>query len=409
MKKAPLTAKLITFLFTVAVFAYFGVQTWRYFTRPDITAPVYAYRAEHTLTLSGMLVRDEAVVECGEPLVELTRAEGERVAKGKPLATVYRSEQSLAAAREVSVLRAELEQLKYAQSAARDAETALRLDGEIESDIIALRAALTSGNYAALEADASALKATVLRREFAYRGSADLSGRIAETEARLASASAASGGASSVIAAPFSGTYSAVADGWEDVLTPGLLNSLTPAQFDSLAPHAASSTVGKLVRGERWYYAAVVSEADAARIKTGESYQLALSGVDSPLPISVASVGSAQNGRCVLVLTSDRYLSAVTALRAQSAELILESYEGLRIPKNALRIGEDGASGVYCRIGLQSYFKPVELVYQGEDYCLVRPGEIHATRESDLVLYTLRAGDEVIITAGELFNGRVIG
>lgn len=409
MKKAPLTAKLITLLFSLAVLAYFGVQAWRYFTRPDITTPVYAYRAEHTLTLSGMVVRDEAAIDCSEALVELTRAEGERVAKGKPLATVYRSEQALAAAREVSALRGELEQLKYAQSAARDAETALRLDGEIESDIVALRAALASGNYAALEADASALRTTVLRREFAYRGSADLSGRIAETEARLRDASAAAGGASSVVSAPFAGTYSAVADGWEDVLTPGILKTLTPAQFDSLAPHAASSTVGKLVRGDRWYYAAVVSEADAARIDKSAAYRLALSGADDPLPVSVASVGNAQNGRCVLVLTSDRYLSAVTALRAQSAELILESYEGLRIPKNALRIGEDGVSGVYCRIGLQSYFKPVELIYQGEDYCLVRPGDIQAVRESDLVLYTLRAGDEVIITAGELFNGRVIG
>lgn len=409
MKKAPLTAKLITLLFSIAVLAYFGVQTWSYFTRPEVTTTVYTYRAEHTLALSGMVVRDEAMVECSDTLVELTRDEGERVAKGKPLATVYRSEQALSAAQELSTLRAQREQLKYAQNAARDAETALRLDGEIESDIVALRASLASDNYAALETDASALKTTILRREFAYRGSADLSGRIEALDAQINAAAGAVGGASRTIYAPFAGTYSAVADGYEDVLTPGLLKTLTPGQFETLAPTAVSSTVGKLIRGDSWYYAAVVDEAAAKRLETGREYQLALSGLDSALPVTVRSVGNAENGRCLLVLGSDRYLSSVTTLRAQSAELILESYEGLRIPKNALRIGEDERIGVYCRIGLQSYFKPVELVYQGEDYCLVRPGQIDAVRESDLVLYTLRAGDEVIVTAGELFNGKVIG
>ena len=408
-KSSPLTAKLITLLFFLAVLAYFGVQAWRYFTRPEVTTPVYVYRAEHTLPLSGMIVRDEAVIECGDTLVELTRAEGERVAKGKPVATVYQNEQALDRAREVSLLREQLGQLEYAQSAARDAEAALRLDGEIEGDIVALRAALTSGNYAALESDAAALRTTVLRREFAYRGSADLSGRIAALDEQIRAVEAAASGSSRVITAPFAGTYSTVADGYEAVLTPGLLNVISPAEFEALTPSGQSSPVGKLIRSDAWYYAAVVDEADAGRVEAGRSYQLALSGVDGTLPVTAVSVGNAYGGRCLLVLSSDRYLSSVTTLRAQSAELILESYEGLRIPKNALRLGEDGRTGVYCRIGLQSYFKPVELIYRGEDYCLVRPGEIGAVTESDIILYTLRAGDEAIVTAGELFNGKVIG
>ena len=80
----------------------------------------------------------------------------------------------------------------------------------------------------------------------------------------------------------------------------------------------------------------------------------------------------------------------------------------MRIPKNALRISADGESGVYCRIGRQAWFKPVEVLYQGEDYCLVRPGAVDAARESDVIFYTLRAGDEAITTADRLYNGKVI-
>ena len=78
------------------------------------------------------------------------------------------------------------------------------------------------------------------------------------------------------------------------------------------------------------------------------------------------------------------------------------------MPKNALRVNEDGVSGVYCLIVRVAYFKPVAIVYQGSDYCLVEPGKIKAATESQQSLYTLRPNDEVIVSAGELYNGKVV-
>ena len=169
-----------------------------------------------------------------------------------------------------------------------------------------------------------------------------------------------------------------------------------------------TSTVGRLIHGSTWYYAAVISEADAAALTKGQSLSLAFSGADASLPVTVESIGDSEDGKRLLVLSGSRYLSSVSMLRAQSAELILESYTGLRVPKNALRIDGEQQLGVYCRIGRQVWFKPVELLYQGEDYCLVKPGEIRAVRESDYIFYSLRAGDEVIVSAEDLFNGKVL-
>ena len=408
MKNTSLTTKLITAFMLLAVMGYFGIQAWRYFTDPILTSSVYVYRSEQAVTLSGMLVRDEEIIDCSEPLVELTRAEGERVAKGKRVATVYQSAAALSAEQEAAVLREQLEQLRYAQTAARDTEAALRLDSDIEGEIVAVRAALASNNYTALENSVSTLKSTVLRREYAYRGSADLSGRIAAMEEQLRETARSAGGGSRAIVAPFAGTYSAVADGYETVLTPEALPKLSPSEFEAITPVPVSTTVGKLVRGETWYYAAVLGEADASQLVKGGRYELAITGVDAMLPVVAESVSRAEDGRCLAVFSGEQYLSYVTALRDQSAELILQSYTGLRIPKNALRISADGESGVYCRIGRQAWFKPVEVLYQGEDYCLVRPGAVDAARESDVIFYTLRAGDEAITTADRLYNGKVI-
>ena len=51
---------------------------------------------------------------------------------------------------------------------------------------------------------------------------------------------------------------------------------------------------------------------------------------------------------------------------------MLRSYEGLRIPTNALRMNEDNQLGVYCVVGKVASFKPVSMVYRGDGYSLVQ-------------------------------------
>ena len=409
MKSTSLSTKLITILLLLAVAAYFGVQGYQYATDPETTAIVYRYRSEQSIAVRGYVVRTEQIVDCGETLIELKHSEGERVGAGDTVATVYRSADALKATQELETLRAQAEQLTYARSAANDAETALKLDSDIREQIIAVRAAFESGSYSALDTLGDKLRTTVLKREYAYSGSEDLSARLDELNAQISALSAAVSGGTTRITAPVSGAYSAVADGYESVLTPEALETMRPSALAAVTPQSVSTTVGKLCEGNRWYFAANVNEADAAAFKEGQRLTLRMaSGVDFDLPVTVMRVSAAENGKCLIVTESDQYLSYVTLLREQNAELILEEYEGLRIPKNALRVDENGESGVYCRVGRVAYFKPVRIVYQGSDYCLVEPGELSVTAESQIALFTLRANDEVIISAGELYNGKVV-
>lgn len=407
--KTKSSSKWILILLLVFVCAYFGVQAQRYFATSQSTVMTYAYETEDRILLDGYMVRSETVIDCGETLLEISHGEGERVAVGSPLATVFHSQEALERTQELNVLRARLEQSETALSAASDASAALKLDGEISGQILSLRANAASGSYSAVNDMASELKTTLLRRQFAYHGTGALTERIASLRTQVRTVSAAVSGASQKIAAPFAGTYSSVVDGYETVLTPDKLSSLTPSSLASLTPTDAASTVGKLIAGNRWYFVAAVSEAEASRLRAGQSaYLRMLSGVDFDLPVTVKSIGSSENGKVLLTLQGDRYLSSVTLLRDSRAELILHAYSGLRIPKKALRMDENGQTGVYCMVGLVAYFKPVETVYQGEDYLVVVPGEIDSTVRSTISLRTLRAGDEVIISSGELFDGKVI-
>ena len=407
MKNTSLPTKLIMVFFFAAVAAYFTVQGMRYFVNPTTTTLTYRYRTEDSISLHGYVVRGETVIDSSETLLELTHTEGERIAAHSTLATVYCSEEALKRSQELQVLTQQLEQLKYAQSAASDATAALKLDSDIRDDIVALRTACASGSYT--DSLGSELKTTVLKRAYAYRGAAELSARVEELSAAISSASASLRGTSSAIKAPFAGTYSTAVDGYETILTPELLESLTPSGFDAISPAPLHSTVGKIIEHDEWRFVAALSEADAARLGKGQALTLRMaSGVGFDLPVTVERIGKAEDGRCVLVLMSRDYLSYLTLLREQNAELVLHTYEGLRIPKNALRVGEDGKSGVYCLVGLTACFKPVHILYPGTDFCLGEPGEATGQTDNQVLLYTLRANDEVIISANDLYNGKVI-
>ena len=121
----------------------------------------------------------------------------------------------------------------------------------------------------------------------------------------------------------------------------------------------------------------------------------------------------AVDGRAVVVLSSNRYLSQITLLRGQTVELIFGSSSGLRIPKAALRMvtqestdPETGETvqtnlvGVYTLVGGRAEFKPVEILTEESDFYVVSPAT-----EGRAVL---RAGDEVIVRATGLYDGKLL-
>ena len=378
-KRSSPLLKVLPIAVLAAVLVYFAAQVYNYFADPMTITLVYEAQAEDVISMEGWLVRTEEPLPGQAGTVSRAVQEGQRVAAGETVATVYSDDSALQPVSRIETLELQLQQL------------------------------LSAGDYAAAESDLAALKAAVLKRDHgSYTSQEDIQAQIKSVESEIQQQKAALSGAKTVTAKA-SGTYSAVCDGYESVLTPEALETMTPSQLSSAAPQSVSPTVGKLIQGSAWYFAANVNEEDAASLKETSRLTLRMAaGVGVDLPVTLTRISAAENGKCLIVLKSTRYLSYMTLLREQNAELFISAYDGLRVPKNALRVDENGVSGVYCLVGRVAYFKPVSIVYQGSDYCLVEPGTIEAATESQKSLYTLRPNDEVIVSAGELYNGKVV-
>ena len=64
-------------------------------------------------------------------------------------------------------------------------------------------------------------------------------------------------------------------------------------------------------------------------------------------------------------------------------------------------LATEAVTGIYCLVGREARFKPVEVVYSGDSFVLVRPT---ASSEAQ----KLRPGEQVILSARGLFDGKVL-
>lgn len=425
MKQGTLNGKIIMLALLAAVMIYLGVSAWHSFRNPFTTAVTYAYTVGDSVETTGFLVREEQVLANTGGVVELLPQEGEKVAKGGTVALLYQDASGLEQKQKLQQLQLEKEQLEYAleRSDVGGGDSG-QLSAQVLDSIVALRASVASGDLTGLESQAMELKSLVYKREYAYGGTGDEENSAASIQAALDSVnsqisalSAQAAQSTSRITASQAGTFSGYVDGYESLLTPAMLATVTPSQLDQLArerPAEDPSAVGKLITDTTWYFACALSEEDAGRLVEGRKVNVRFSrDWSGEVSMTVERIGDVENGRSVVVLSTDKYLADTTLLRRQTVELVFDSITGVRVPKEAIRVGQQtvtdeetgeesqvSVTGVYTLVGEQAEFKPVNILSQGDSFALVEA--------ADSGKKSLRAGDLVIVAAEDLYDGKVI-
>lgn len=414
----PFIAFVMAAMFAVLLI-YLGVYAFRAFQEPYRTTLVYAYTAEDSVEADGLLVRDEVVFPSQSGIVELTRSEGEKVGVGQTVALVYRDTQAQADQAQIQSLTQEIQLLQYAVGQSGSVESAARLDEEILQSMVAIRSSSALGDYNDLEDQVREVKSDILKRGYTYGDgltAADLTARLQDLNSQLNSLNQRSASATTRVTASQSGIFSSLVDGYESALTPASVMTMTPSSLTTLMSGAdgAVSATGKLIVSNRWYFACVLPLASAQRLQEGGTALLRFTGdFTQDVEMSVAHISEPEGDQAVVVFSTDKYLSRTTLLRRQTAELIFDSWSGLRIPKSALRLVEEETTdeetgevtqttrlGVYALVNGRTEFKEVEVVTEGSDYYVVAP--VGTGRK------ILRSGDEIITQATGLQDGQLL-
>lgn len=143
--------------------------------------------------------------------------------------------------------------------------------------------------------------------------------------------------------------------------------------------------------------------------------------MDRDLEVELVSIGQEENGRCVAVFRGNTYLQELTLLRRQSAEIVLDSTDGIRVPRAALRSAvrevtetdpeteEETTKQVSVTRRILRFRRQGRIQAGGGALYRrgLRGGANHGGRRGREAEAPSR-GDEVIVAARDLYDGKVI-
>lgn len=500
MKRTDTLMKVVSGLVFLAMVAYLGIYIAQRFLDPVQTALVVTATMSDSASMSGLVVRDELLIQNDAEYIDVTVSEGEKVSAGQTVAVIYSSEAALERAVRQASLEREIESVTAALGSNGGAYTAGNREDSIYDALMELSRSLRSDDMAGIDTRQSTLSGLLFRKEV----SDATEGYLADLEAEYRDLLVSAAGDMTPITVEEGGTFSSLVDGFEGV-NPDFVKELTPDELRELIAADRTvdmSTIGKLSLSFSWYYAAIMDRQEVLRLSEGDTVRLSFGRYYSEyLPAEVEYIGQADEDERLVLFRIDRAFNDMMAVRAVSAELIYSEYEGLRVPLKGLyryyaaymsdvdgarlsggdsvtltlggesydafvsevgsaqRYGElpagveagseaddrpsrrlvvfcwpwsaeqdapDFSAGsgtvtlaggktamnvlnyydydpetdrlcVFAMTGLQAERKKVELVFAGDEYCLLRSEGDDALRE----------GNEVIVRAGELHNGKV--
>ena len=392
MKQGKPLITLVILILAATVAIYFAAYIYNALDDPYRTTQVYAYTSYDSVTVEGLVVREARVLPAQPGILEITRAEGEKVGTGQEIALVYRDSQAQANQVQIEELEMEIELLEYAIDQGGDLDSAARLDEDILQAVVGLRASYALGDCTQLRDQVMNVKSSVLKRGYTYGEGltpADLTARLRQLKEELTVLTRQSARATTRVTAPEPGVFSSLVDGYESILTPDTVLQLTPSALQELIDNPAgeeSGALGKLLTSNTWYFAANLPKQSAERLTEGKTATLRFSGeLNREVEMTVEQIGPTEQNKTLVVFSSSRYLILTTLLRCQTVELIFDRWSGLRIPKQALHLEEvtrtDDKTGepvsvqilaVYALVNGHAELREVEIVHEGEDYYVVR-------------------------------------
>ena len=403
MKQGKQYRTIILWVLLLAIAVWFGLRVYSGLTEPLTTTIAVEYEAGAGCYATGYVVRDESVIRSDYSITVLTAAEGARVTKNSSVATGYLTDDAQSRQDRITQLREGIEQLGYAGRYSADASGVAALDAQIASDLQDMARFLCRRDMNSVQALTPEIKGLILCRTTDSADAGRLADSLAQMNAELEKLQAEAASDTRAVTVASSGYFSGAVDGFESVLTPQKLGAITVSDYEKLAPvDPGSDAVGRIIRGDRWYFVTAVPSAEAEGVETGARVKLTFArDFYEPVTMRVERISDSDDGYCLLILSSDTFMQYVTLLRQQSADLVFASYAGLRVPKDAVRVSESGQAGVYVLEGATAKWKPVRLLYDnGESYVA------ELDRSSTANLWP---GDEIIVHAKNLYEGKFLG
>lgn len=407
--------KIMTFIFFLAFFVFMGAQVYTAVISSVRTETTVLYTAYNTISCDGFLVRDEKIILSNEQgAIDYLRADGEKVSKDSAIATMYASKDDIDTRRAIKSIEKQIVALDFSQSPVEImVSDPVEIENLIKDQIMHLSKSVYNQDMDGISNIKDEIAMLANRKRLAIKEVDNFNAEISQLKEEKKQLTNKLTNKITDINTPISGYFSSQIDGYETLLTPQGIGNLTASDILSMQQFQTKGVkpegaIGKIITEFEWYFVTLLNESEAKSINTGTSVTLSFPFASGDkVTASVLSIGKPLEGKVPIILKSDFVVDGLNLMRHQTAELILNTYTGIRVPAAAVRV-VDGKQGVYVLIGSQAVFKEIELIkgtyqYNQTDYVLAKQKDPILEKKMPLVTH-----DEVITRAKDLYDGKIV-
>ena len=395
-----------------------------------VTEIAYRTTAHDVIKVNALAVRDEEYIQSSVSGVLVYNVrDGDKVTADGTIATAYQNENDIVSLQRIDEID---EQITYLESLnTLNASVNVGLDtvnSQIDDHIVELASAVNAQSFSKLPDYESNLITAILRKQVITGEQGSFDNKITALKNERETLRSGCGNPVGTISSGSSGYFVSKTDGYEQAFDLEKLDEISYADFQNIKPKELNegAYIGKIIKGVNWYILCPVSADEAANISHNEAevHVRMPYALSEEIPAKVVSVNRfADEDKTMVVLQCNYMNDAISKIRREAIEIVVNDYEGLKISKSALhddvvertvtdkddetktKTETKKVQGVYVEYGSELVFKQVVIEYSGEDYviCSEEPDEDALFNGRTVELY-----DQVVVEGGDLFNGKII-
>ncbi len=365
------------------------------------------------------IFRNEEVIQnSGNRVMVTVVSEGERVSNGQLIANAYENQADEVLQDEINRINRRLEILEKSFSdmglVSHDVD---KVESDISDSFADVRYGASRGDMSVVVESSAELLIAMNKKDIIASTNENYTDEVKELLEQKKSIESRINASSVPVNAPSKGYFYGSVDGYENIFTISEIDDIDVDRLDELANSSPDENIlsdgaGKIVKDYQWYVACSFNTEQARGLVNGKKYTLSFpENGDETIEMTLKKVVTKNTSSTgVAVFRAIVSPEDFNFKRSQRVSVVLETKEGLAVPKKAIR-QVNNVDGCYILVGDVVHFRSVEILETTDDYVIVSAHGnkyVHDSEKEKNKPKALSVYDNIIVSGKDLFDGKIV-
>ncbi len=357
----------------------------------------------------GVIFKDEVVLNSSEyvGIVKNNFCNGARVAAKSEVAKSYTTQDDISKIKQVGILDKEISALNEAQNPGSLQDMNIKtINKQMNCNYYELIRTLKNCNLNTIKETKDQLTMLFNKKQIITNQVTDFNDTIAKLTSEKNNVNKTISSKPKSIITSVSGYFVDYTDGYEDKCLLKLADDFNAERLNQLYNECqkgcSRNNVGKVITNSLLIFKVVLPTRSVSDVKLGSECKIKFEEAGEEVTAKLTKLDLDWNSeQSVATFKIDVMTERLSSIRSSKAEIVFQTYRGIKVPKTAIRNNDEGDVGVYSLNNVSMQFKKVDILFEDENNVLC------VSRSDDTAAY-LRDFDKIITQGKDLYDNKPI-